>query len=717
MVVGRAIRYTGCANCRLSLLRTFTSVAGLPIRPVSRSPARFTAYRAPSQQAQYSSRYPAEDKRHDLDLENPVKVSEAEINDFLGEENVEGQEELAGDESLDAEVSNVPWYMQVESPQMVPRTISDRQRIPDLPENPPQILEPLLQQISIDLGLDDLTLLDLRKLDPPPALGSNLLMILGTARSEKHLHVSADRLCRWLRSTYKLRPDADGLLGRNELKLRLKRKSRRAKLMGSSTMDDTDDGVRTGWVCVNVGVVEGPNVESTNPAESAGFVGFGRRTDGISIVVQMLTEEKRTEIDLEKLWSGILKRGIEAQTEDQVAVPMSTNYRASALSNSQKRGFHTSARPLSTDMAPISVSSPPLASLDQLQRTVIDYINTGNYRAAVQAFENYSRSHESLSNGKWKVVFLDLLCGRLQNMSHEEAMQALGTGSNDHASTDFLYCYYKCFSIFPTNAEWEARLYLHVVAREHSHDGYDAQSLIDFLSEMQLCGGQVSNDMYLRALYSLLLPSKSSPQGTQDISSDVGVEGALRLLDLMHSQGIDILTEEVYMALVEATESIPEEEPSGLSNDFATTFGLPSTPQSLIQERVHTIFNMLDLPVFSEESTIRLMELYARQRTWKAFWDTWRTVAREGEPRTPAMYACMFRSVAMMRNQNACRAVLRDWIPTMDLEIPKVTLDGDVRQAVMLCLKIADPHVEDDAGNPESIGEWALIWRKCLTLR
>ena len=81
-------------------------------------------------------------------------------------------------------------------------------------------------------------------------------MLIGTARSEKHLHVSADRLCRWLRSTYKLRPNADGLLGRNELKLKLKRKAKKAKLLGSSTDENADDGVRTGWVCVDVGVVQ-----------------------------------------------------------------------------------------------------------------------------------------------------------------------------------------------------------------------------------------------------------------------------------------------------------------------------------------------------------------------------------------------------------------------------------------------------------------------------
>jgi hypothetical protein len=213
-------------------------------------------------------------------------------------ENTEAQKDAAG---------AIPWYLQEDSADIPTPVLSEKQKLPEIPEDAPAILHALLEKISVDLGLDDLTLLDLRKMDPPPALGTNLMMILGTARSEKHLHVSADRLCRWLRTNYHLRPDADGLLGRNELKLKLKRKARRAKLVGLSHEDDKDDGVRTGWVCVNVGTVESAENAPEAPPEP-GYVGFGRTTEGTKIVVQMLTEEKRIELDLERLWTGIARR-------------------------------------------------------------------------------------------------------------------------------------------------------------------------------------------------------------------------------------------------------------------------------------------------------------------------------------------------------------------------------------------------------------------------
>lgn len=298
MVVSKAIRATGCTSCRLSILRAFTSVATPSVRlqPLgARLPRRILS------QPRFSSQIVPETSHGYNNDEHEVDLGESEVG--------ETDWKVAELDEESGEVPALPWYLQIDSPKRATHPLSDRQRTPDLPESPPPILEPLLQQISVDLGLDDLSILDLRKLDPPPALGANLLMLIGTARSEKHLHVSADRLCRWLRSEYKLRPDADGLLGRNELKLKLRRKSRRAKMMGGSSADNDDDGVRTGWVCVDVGIVESPKSAAEDNAPPQNFVGFGRRTDGVRIVVQMLTEEKRLDIDLEKLWRGILKRG------------------------------------------------------------------------------------------------------------------------------------------------------------------------------------------------------------------------------------------------------------------------------------------------------------------------------------------------------------------------------------------------------------------------
>lgn len=218
---------------------------------------------------------------------------------------------------------DVPWYLQVQQPKRkldADHPLAERQKLPDLPSESPPELATILDHLSIDIGLDYLTLLDLRALDPPPALGANLLMIVGTARSEKHLHVSADRFCRHLRTNYKLKPYADGLLGRNELKLKMRRKNRRAKLMANAGVvspENVDDGIRTGWVCVHVGQVDPAEGVKKEVRAIEGFVGFGAETDKVTIVVQMLTEEKREELDLEGLWNTMLGRNIRRQNYRQ----------------------------------------------------------------------------------------------------------------------------------------------------------------------------------------------------------------------------------------------------------------------------------------------------------------------------------------------------------------------------------------------------------------
>ncbi|GAB7361699.1 hypothetical protein MBLNU230_g1746t1 [Neophaeotheca triangularis] len=329
-----AARHIACHNCQRTVLRSFiASIGGAPPPTLPRvQPRRDFSQNRPLREARRAGEedHPLNDinetppePEHDAHIPYEAATSTQEkatpssgtYQPFSAE--AQPETPLDANKPTGQSDSSLPWYLQQqhqpsltqESPQAA------RQQLPELPINPPAILQPLLDHVSVQLGMDDLSLLDLRALDPPPALGANLLMIIGTARSEKHLHVSADRLCRWLRSEYKIHPNADGLLGRQELKLKMRRKLKRSRLLsavGAKSTADTDmeEGIRTGWVCVNVGRVEGGELpeDVEKMQRSEGFVGFGARTSGCSIVVQMMTEEKRGELDLEKLWNGIVKR-------------------------------------------------------------------------------------------------------------------------------------------------------------------------------------------------------------------------------------------------------------------------------------------------------------------------------------------------------------------------------------------------------------------------
>lgn len=731
MVVGRVLRATGCPSCRVSIIRSFASLAGPPIRTPQIS-ARLH-YPTSCSSVRLSSNVAREDDGHDGTHESHglnVTAEDAE------EETKDNQESL--------EASAVPWYLQDSAPQKPPQPLSERQRIPDLPESPPPILQPLMQQISVDLGLDNLSLLDLRKLDPPPALGANLLMLIGTARSEKHLHVSADRLCRWLRSTYKLRPDADGLLGRNELKLKLRRKSRRAKLLGSAVDDNGDDGVRTGWVCVDVGVVEGAEPTTDAVPEPKGFVGFGRRTDGVRIVVQLLTQEKRDEIDLEKLWGGILKRGTQPEIEDSgeddsiqpsgstsIPAPMKRMDNAPSSILSQTRGFHTSARRLSrlsahpetqsfVEVSSVSRSLPTFAKgsenfdLKDIQQSVMLSIASGNFNQAKTDLLRYSKDIASLQNEGWRPFLLKQLRAYLESIPRDQALEALGTGSYDRRSSPFLASFYQTLSAFPSEAEGEAIIWLYCYAMDLGHGGYAFKGLMDLLTELQLSGVAISSESYLRVVRSVLRPVQISED--HSVTPRRFAEGAMEILQMMHDQGHKVLTEETFLALQEATasESIQPAHRSELYTTSSETFDLPTLPMSALRRRIHVAMKAVDLPFFRDETRLRLLDMYSRQHHWLEFWDIWRMAPRQGKPQSSLMYAFMFNRVAETGNQKGCMTVLRTWIPDMDLENPKVLLEGDVAESVKAVLKVADPHVEREAASdPGATGEWIDLWRRC----
>ncbi|KAI4178207.1 MAG: hypothetical protein L6R41_008490 [Letrouitia leprolyta] len=327
-----------CAARRIFILDAFTSLSSTRARP----PLVYNVdkFRIRSSCPQRCFSTASQSKSELVGWKSPIADSESVPKDL---------ESLSNDGGTAENSEPLPWYLQVQTPRQEMKSLSDRQRLPALPPDPPPLLQPMLEHISIDLGLDDLSLLDLREVDPPPALGANLMMIIGTARSEKHLHVSADRFCRWLRHTHRLTPYPDGLLGRGELRLKLKRKNRRARMLnsiGASDSSNTDDGIRTGWVCVNIGIIEDGRVadrENTNE-EDKDYIGFGGESSGVRVVVQMLTEEKREELDLETWWGQALGR--HTRRRDRIAKAQEPNPPPSEFGQTSMESYDVDSTPL-----------------------------------------------------------------------------------------------------------------------------------------------------------------------------------------------------------------------------------------------------------------------------------------------------------------------------------------------------------------------------------
>jgi len=507
--------------------------------------------------------------------------------------------------------------------------------------------------------------------------------------------------------------------------------------MGSAGDDHGDDGVRTGWVCVDVGSVEGAEIMTDATTAPQGFIGFGRRTDGVRIVVQMLTEEKREEIELEKLWGGILKRGGQPETEDfdevsagssnHAAISESTR-RLEIMSSSipaQSRGIHTSAHLHSAKVEESSATEPPLPTTFSNSMENAMHPNLHKIQELVAILSSgksdmigitFSQHNTQIAADGLRPLILQQLRKYLESMPTDLSLQALGEGSHDHSSTTFLACFYQSLSPFSSLNEVDARIWLHCYARELGHPGYTFEDQTKLFNELQLSGLEISLEQYQRLLRSAFL--LQTKDGTKNNSAPLDVvEGVREMLQTMYDQGHDTLTEDILVDIQEGSAPVVAQYVQPESFEAPSdVFELPSLRLSPLQFRIHALLTTVDLPCFKDENRLRLLNLYSRNHHWAAFWDIWRMAPLRSHPQSPDMYAFMFWKVAETRNQRACINVLRAFLPQLEKEEPSVEYEENLAEAVKTCLLIADPFVQQNASDPKAIGEWILTWRRCTEL-
>jgi len=316
-----------CSTCSFNILSAFTSTCGVNLRQVAgsrstsithRSYKRFSQSRGfhattlskdiSDKQTILSSSAEAEVENAEVLIQSSSKSDPAETEDvedaeellqnkpaFAGWDAMTEEEIRIADEenrrsfSLDPQYradsivseesinqsleESKPWYLNTPKQSPAPAAFISPfiEPIPALPQDSPVYLEALMTHLQKDLGLLKFKIYDLRGIDPVPALGANIIMIICTARSGRHLHIASDKCSRYLRSVHKIRAFADGIVGRGELKLRQKRQKRKGKVLSEAE----EAALEVGWVCVNTG--EG-------------------------VVVQILTDKKREAVDLEGLW-------------------------------------------------------------------------------------------------------------------------------------------------------------------------------------------------------------------------------------------------------------------------------------------------------------------------------------------------------------------------------------------------------------------------------
>ncbi|KAJ5159626.1 ATPase synthesis protein 25 [Penicillium canariense] len=671
------LRRAACPSCHHEVLRSFLAVTGVPM-------PRYTYVLRPS----FNSR--AFSAVGSLRSDPPPVSSIPAINTSPAEE------DSVKSETSTPATSHAPWYLQEEQQATEERPVPG-DHIPEIPENSPEILPVLLDYTYKDLGLDQLKLFDLRGLDIPAALGANVIMIVGTARSVKHLNVSADRLCRWLRSKYKLSPYADGLLGRNELKIKLRRKAKRARAAShaGTTVDEKDDGITTGWICVNAGVVD-RNAAKTD-LKDAGFEGFGQLETGTNVVVQIFTEEKRADLDLDGLWQKTLERAERNRLRDESEAEPSKEYSTSnrpsfggiGNSNGQRRSMHTARRTVSpgTEHETLSLDAALAATSATAEAPGLE-------------------------------MSTDSLLRMLVSLPHENARAELGTGPDDYKSTVFLQLLYASLTADMSARDIAVlRMKLYSIAVSRQHPAYSKDALFKAFSELLQDGYELEDDLAFDAVGALLAPRSAQDPNDQPVNylPQEDIELALQVLDRLSLRGVPIFNFKIFNMLYRVVDTptkpptVPSEDQEPL--DQATSGKEWTKAQRLMLNRLSKIVSAAEVP-FDVEEARQLMLTQFRCEDYDGFWRIWRQLPLKGACRTQEDYRQLFQLHADLGEEGRARDCLSTWVPMMDRESTAVELKGPIVTSIMHCLLVADPNIQNrvDDGSPSYFLD---LWRRC----
>ncbi|KAI5805130.1 hypothetical protein EDC01DRAFT_358035 [Geopyxis carbonaria] len=406
----------------------------------------------------------------------------------------------------------VPWYLRVETPKPPKYQLNPQMALPELPEDPPPILETLIQELSDGNGITELKLFDLRSMNPPPAIGANTITIVGTARSIKHLHATADKICRWLRSTHSARPHADGLLGRGELRKINRRKKRRGKVI-SEQMGEVEEVGSANWVCLQAGK-EG-------------------------LIVQLFTRGKREEVDIEGLLELQLERNEKRMVRNKEKMEqLQAKFRTHELKQgSEVFEDDVPSEPALQKCIP-SASGPIIhtrAYSGLVRRTDKSYnpsyllgdldVNPIYRKARITKNDEITPQSEPIFEPDYPTLerFIDSI------HSHSNPASLVGSGPSDQSSTSFLTAFHQELASHPDSVKIRYCLKFLAAANIYNPSYYPAKSLLEFLQVSKQAGKTITLEHYYLALDSIVTSTSSSIKSWSE-DSDERLGNALSLI-------------------------------------------------------------------------------------------------------------------------------------------------------------------------------------------
>lgn len=753
-----------CPSCSVSLLNSIFATQlrlpattsryrapVLPRREFYRSTVRFNTTERPEEIAAESVTTSSEVIEEEFSVsstevatESNVETAEGEFSPSSGEVAIEPTVGITGEafpeeaipepvlEAVEKKADAVPWFLRVETPRLTSHPLAERQALPEIPPDAPPALEPLIKHLSQELGINDLSLLDLRAMDPPPAIGPNTIMIIGNARSERHLHISADKTCRWLRSEWKMAPHADGLLGRNEIKIKNRRLKKRGKLVNTET--GKVEGV--GWICVDV------------------------RSQGL--VVQLFTKERREEINLEKLWGKFLNKGasvtkpvsiqeifrekkpvedVEVKYTPPVpAVRLGVGLSAgSGFPRIQTRSFHTTphqhvlqkAKPKPPKAeAPYSVGDAKFRGVD-----VARCVERGRYWQLPKIPESCGRTERiTISNLILRAQINHLKItypGSNGSGSRTGPCSFLGSGPADTTSTEFLSILHRNLTSSKLTAGGFAyHLEFLIEAHRLQPSAYPVSCFLDHLNTMLAAKITLVPEFYYLALRAISdSPQLRSSPLPWEKSSTILIDTMEEVTEHMkaHCTQPNITIPEIQLCFLRALAPHLLDQVHTIATTICShELALSNKPIDHVWRKfppLHVGTYTLDprlsdidaiVTKVNHSYTLReyqetLLTAYAMSGAWIAFWNRWKSMRYMCVHRDPELYGLVIGLLVMAENQNECLNAVR-WLPgDMAREVPGVGLTAGMARGMLRLVQISEGERRTVGG----IGEFGELRVRC----
>lgn len=655
------------------------------------------------------------------------------------------EEAVEGTEATDAQ--SIPWYLK-DSYATKSTLIPERAPLPLLPENPPELLREILEHLDAELGVTNMSIMDLRPLNPAPAIGKDIIMIFGNTRSERHLHSTADRICRWLRSTYGIRPYADGLIGRNAQKLINRRRIRRGNVSASQT-GERNEYVATEWVCVNTGYK--------------------------GIILQLFTPRRREELNLEALWERKLdtnrknmekmKKGMSLQelyendeeapdelmeemegeeieqsyisTEPSISRPPFPIGGVSSFPSQQTRALHTPRRlnspETTTHKSVISTYGKLPSTFQEFMRQlplISGDIQNGAYSSIEQSLNtHYPGRKFPLSMRQAGILFAHV--HHLQNIPSEVAAEALGKTAFDTTSTPFLRAFFQEVPAIPGHLHYHAWLSLLIQGHIIKPSAYPESCFREFLIQIKATGASVPLPFYTTILETLAttpelrkIPESSSTYAVTRETTRRMDEIVKILTDMSRSSTYDINTPEIYTIITRGLMSKDTEGIHRLAMEVCETPGAAKRSRRVFQNirkeylpdrRIFLIERLMGQYKIKQDKPewyINFLTATAVAGYWPAFWNRWNDVHYQGASRGRELYKLVLGLVSMSENQNEAVNTLRNLQYSMGRELPRVALDVELARGFLAVMDVAG----GGAGRGATGAEYRVLRSQCERL-